>query len=99
MVGPAIGPFRAAAARDPATNFDPGGPASSTALGLRMIRPLVDSSARQPSQARSLRSARFGLCDKLVRPSSTYQISQLETRHALAHYSPFKPERGAKASL
>jgi 4-carboxymuconolactone decarboxylase len=24
-----------------------------------------------------------------VRPSWTYQISQLETRHALAHYSPF----------
>jgi 4-carboxymuconolactone decarboxylase len=28
---------------------------------------------------------RFGLCE----PSWTYQISQLETRHALAHYSPF----------
>jgi len=33
---------------------------------------------------------------KPVRPSSTYQISQLETQ--LADYSPFKPERGTKAS-
>ncbi len=55
-VGPAIGPFRAAAARDAATVFDPGGPASSTRLGFKIIRPVMDSSVRQPLKAWSLKS-------------------------------------------